>query len=151
MKYHSSAASVSHPTSYHVLLIEDDYIDQESVCRILALAEQDFTVKVCARLADGLRALRETEFDALLLDLNLPDSMGRETIRQIAEEFPKLPIIVLTGLEPIWLPHLPESQKVEYYFVKGEVTGAAITETIQTVTRKLSGAEEYFSQMGRDR
>ena len=41
--------------------------------------------------------LRESEFDIVLSDLNLPDSDGVETIEELRKASDQLPIIALTG------------------------------------------------------
>lgn len=121
-----------------ILLIEDDYVDQESIRRVLEVTEQEYRVSIYGRLEHGLRALRSGPFDAVILDLNLPDSVGEETIRAIYEEFPTLPIVVLTGQDGQFFPPKFDGIPVESYLVKGEVTGATIARTVQAVAKNLS-------------
>jgi C4-dicarboxylate-specific signal transduction histidine kinase len=47
-------------------------------------------------LQEGLDHLGKAEVDAVLLDLNLPDSRGVETVVRLRERGPALPIVVLT-------------------------------------------------------
>ena len=47
-------------------------------------------------LQEGLDHLGKGEVDAVLLDLNLPDSRGVETVVRLRERAPSLPIVVLT-------------------------------------------------------
>lgn len=46
-------------------------------------------------LQEGLDHLGKGEVDAVLLDLNLPDSRGVETVVRLRERAPSLPIVVL--------------------------------------------------------
>ena len=48
-------------------------------------------------MAAGLDRLNQEEFDALLLDLCLPDSQGLDTLSKALENSDHLPIVVLTG------------------------------------------------------
>jgi DNA-binding NtrC family response regulator len=48
-------------------------------------------------LADARRAFQSRRFDAVLLDLNLPDGNGLDWIRTLREEYPDTAIIVITG------------------------------------------------------
>ena len=46
---------------------------------------------------EGVELVKECEFDKIFLDLRLPDIDGSETLRQIREINPKVPVIVITG------------------------------------------------------
>ncbi len=67
-----------------VLLVEDDPGD---TLLLQTLLTQDDHVQfdlVCAtRLATGLDNLSQTDFDIMLLDLSLPDSVGLATIDSV--------------------------------------------------------------------
>ena len=67
-----------------ILLIEDSPEDTE-VLREAFAKEKDtpFVVTHVARLADGLEALTRQPFDLVLLDLQLPDSNGIETLVKV--------------------------------------------------------------------
>jgi CheY-like chemotaxis protein len=56
----------------------------------------------CEYAADGLDALRRIQkgrFDALILDLHMPEMDGFRTLEALKTIDPGLPIVVLTGLE----------------------------------------------------
>jgi DNA-binding response OmpR family regulator len=77
-----------------ILLIEDD----ESLAAMVAeyLAGLGFTVLARATAASGLEALRKGAFDALVLDVMLPDSDGFEVCRRVRAES-DLPVLMLTA------------------------------------------------------
>lgn len=79
------------------LLIADDHtIMREGLKRILE-GEED--IQVVAEAIDGhdaLHKIRTESFDVLLLDLSMPGRSGVDLIHQIRQEFPKLPILILT-------------------------------------------------------
>ena len=82
-----------------VLLIEDNAADARLVRALLDdVPHLRFMLEHQTRLANGLQRLRETRFDALLLDLSLPDSHGVATVAQVLRSQPGLPVVVLTGL-----------------------------------------------------
>ena len=51
----------------------------------------------CRQLKEA-KAFTEDQFDAILLDLSLPDSQGLDTIERMSEMLPQLPLVILTGL-----------------------------------------------------
>jgi DNA-binding NtrC family response regulator len=48
-------------------------------------------------LADARKAFQSRRFDAVLLDLNLPDGNGLDWIRSLREEYPDTSVIVISG------------------------------------------------------
>ncbi len=69
---------------------------REGLKRIL---EEAPDISVVAEATDGFETLaqvRQNDFDLLLLDLSMPGRSGVDLIRQIKQEAPKLPILVLT-------------------------------------------------------
>ncbi|MFO7820836.1 MAG: response regulator, partial [Lentisphaeria bacterium] len=82
-----------------ILIIED----QEEDCRriIDLLTEngvQTYRISTASCLYSGLTKLKKKHYDAVLLDLSLPDSVGFRTLDFMLRESPEIPIIVMTGL-----------------------------------------------------
>jgi len=84
----------------HVLLIEDnqDYA-YVLMTRFSAAKSPAFVMEHAETLQDGIDRLAKTKFDAVLLDLTLPDSHGLDTFLKLHTHAPALPVVVLTGLE----------------------------------------------------
>ena len=82
------------PMPDRILMIEDD----ESLAAMVAeyLAGLGFTVVTRANAASGLEALRVATFDALILDVMLPDADGFEVCRRVRADS-ELPILMLTA------------------------------------------------------
>src|SRR5438132_7583536 len=84
----------------HLLLIEDSPDDALLIREFLADARQaKFEVEHADRLSAGLARLAAGEFDAVLLDLALPDSHGLDTFRTVQKAAPAVPVVVLSGFE----------------------------------------------------
>ena len=84
-----------------LLIIEDD-IDYVDIIR-MCLDEPDsmglkFELERADRLEVGLKLLDTARFDALLLDLTLPDSRGIETVKRVLDHGAEIPILVMTNL-----------------------------------------------------
>lgn len=83
-----------------VLLVDDDAVFARIIERALSQESTDrFTIVHRDLLRDALEYVRMAEADAVLLDLMLPDSDGLETVQTLARAAPRLPIVVLTGLD----------------------------------------------------
>ncbi len=91
----------THPSSLHILVIEDNWNDFKLIQRYLGRTKQ-YTCQLHNEetLSGALDFLtsREIPIDLILLDLGLPDSMGYETFEKVHQRFGHYPIVVLTGL-----------------------------------------------------
>ncbi|MDO9420451.1 MAG: response regulator [Herminiimonas sp.] len=81
----------------HILLVEDDARQRESVVQLISDADVDITAVASGEEAMAL--LRTTVFDCMIIDLKLPDIQGEELLQRMSSEeicsFP--PVIVYTG------------------------------------------------------
>jgi CheY-like chemotaxis protein len=80
-----------------VLLVEDDPRQRESVARLIG--DKGVEIKAVAEGGEALKALAESVFDCMIIDLKLPDMLGNELLKRMTAEdirsFP--PVIVYTG------------------------------------------------------
>ncbi len=77
-----------------LLMIEDDRSLATMVAEYLAAAGMTVTARATA--TDGLRTLRQGGFDAVILDVMLPDQDGFEVCRRLRAES-DIPILMLTA------------------------------------------------------
>ena len=85
-------------TQIEILLIEDNLTDALLVRNELTQVQNvQFVVTHVERLSAALKQLRLQHFDAILLDLNLPDSDGFETFTQLHNAARNIPIVLLTN------------------------------------------------------
>lgn len=77
-----------------LLLIEDD--TRQAAMLVQFFEGSGMTLHACHTAADGMRTLQGNDFDALLLDVMLPDGDGFEICRQV-RGFSDIPIIMLTA------------------------------------------------------
>ncbi|BAQ65441.1 response regulator transcription factor [Geminocystis sp. NIES-3709] len=89
---------------YEILLVEDNTINGELIKRLLSnshhcvLAEGlSFKLSLVSNLTEAINLLNQKEFDAILLDLMLPDGKGIESLLKIKENAPDTPVIVQTA------------------------------------------------------
>ena len=79
----------------NVLLVED----HERLARFVkqGLEESGFTVDTVTRGEDGLAALGCAHYDALILDLGLPDRDGLDLLREARQRGHTVPVLVVTS------------------------------------------------------
>jgi diguanylate cyclase (GGDEF)-like protein len=83
-----------------ILLLEDnpgDVMLFEQILRGTTTAR--YSVATAGRLAEVRPLLGGQRPDVVVLDLNLPDGNGLQTLRRVMEDVPGTPVIVLTGSE----------------------------------------------------
>lgn len=78
----------------NILIIEDDKDLNAGLCYSLSKMQCD--TKGAYTAAQGLALLYHCNFDALILDCNLPDGDGFDLCKKVADKF-KIPVILLTA------------------------------------------------------
>ncbi len=81
-----------------VLLVDDDEALRESLSEQLRLHEEFITVEAGTG-TEALKLAKREHFDAILLDLGLPDMDGREVCRLMRRNGIKSPILMLTAAQ----------------------------------------------------
>ncbi len=81
-----------------ILLVDDDEALRQSLSEQLRLHEEFSTVEA-GNGGDALELVKQEYFDAILLDVGLPDMDGREVCRLMRRNGVKSPIIMLTAAE----------------------------------------------------
>ena len=82
-------------TSPHILLVDDERRFAESLQQILLADDYPCTIALSGE--EALELLREKLFDLVLLDVDLPNMDGVETLDCIKELFVTMPVIMMTG------------------------------------------------------
>jgi two-component system, cell cycle response regulator CtrA len=78
-----------------VLLIEDDALVAKAVK--LTLADDGVVVHATSMGEEGVSLAKLYDYDAILLDLNLPDLCGQEVLKQLRTAKVTTPVMVLSG------------------------------------------------------
>lgn len=104
-----------------VLLIEDNDVDAQFTQDLLAeWSIEEFRITRAKTLGEGLTLIGQTRFDAILLDLSLPDAFGLPTVRQVHAANPAIPLVVLSGVSDQALALQAVQQGAQDYLVKGQ-------------------------------
>ena len=90
-------APMARPDRHRVLVVEDQVAVAELVHD--ALTEIGYAVALAATAAEALARLVADEPDLVLLDLKLPDLPGLELLDRLRAEWPKVPVVILSGTD----------------------------------------------------
>jgi DNA-binding response OmpR family regulator len=81
-----------------ILLVDDDEVLRQSLDEQLQLHEEFITAS-CSTAAEAIERAKAEYFDAILLDVGLPDMDGREACRLMRRSGVKTPVIMLTAAD----------------------------------------------------
>ncbi len=140
-----------------VLLVEDDLGDADLICELLEFVDStSFQVTQSRRLQEALQYLGKEPFDLVLLDLSLPDSHGLTTVSQVSAQAPKVPIVVLSGLEDESAAIEAVQKGAQDYLVKGQVESDLLVRAIRyaiersKIRQLLNLREEQLQKVNED-
>ena len=123
-----------------IVIADDHTIMREGLKRILVDVEG---IEVVGEAIDGFEVLamvRKAGFDLLLMDLSMPGRSGVDLIRQIKDEAPKLPILVLT---------MHEEEQYAVRAIRAGASGYLTKESagtqLVTAIRKVASGRPFIS------
>jgi two-component system cell cycle response regulator CtrA len=79
----------------NILIVEDDDLIAESIA--MALEDEGHFYHITSTLEEGLSAAREGQFDAVVLDINLPDGDGFQFAKAIRRNQIDTSVLVVSG------------------------------------------------------
>ena len=116
------------PTRLSLLHIEDDS-DLHAVINTMLMAHADCEHAI--NVAMARRALSQRHYDAVILDIGLPDGDGWELLEQIRQQQPEASIIILSGQSI----SEADQHRVEAVFLKSRITSEQLLEAVQQRTQ----------------
>lgn len=102
-----------------ILIIEDNMIITRLLKLFLTMTPA-FDIDFVMTLEEAKNKINREKFDIYLVDLNLPDSSGIDTLNELKKIIGNSPYLVITGY--------PENLPAGDYLVKGEFTKKMLLE-----------------------
>jgi PAS domain S-box-containing protein len=121
------------PICFKVLLVEDNPQEAELIEDLLSEigGVQRIVLTKVERLSEAQQRLNEENFDIILLDLSLPDSLGIETVARVQEYGVNVPIVVLTAQNDEELALRLISVGVQDYLVKRKIDSELLIRSLR--------------------
>jgi diguanylate cyclase (GGDEF)-like protein len=148
-------------------LVEDNLADADWIEEILlegnltkskeglpfqgGVSSTNFDLKHVKRVKEAVDLLGQYRFDAILLDLSLPDSQGINNITQVKQRAPELPIIVLTALNDQEMALESVRQGAQDYLIKGRFEGELLLRSIHYAIARQRTEATLRQQAERER
>lgn len=126
----------------NILMVEDDASDAELLATTLKKADRSTQIEHTRTLSEACSQVRRTDYDAVILDLALPDSDGLSTVRRLHDANDCVPIVVMSGRDDDELAKEAVHIGAEDYMVKGDKSGPGILRTIHYAIERHHNAEE---------
>jgi signal transduction histidine kinase len=133
--------------SFRILLVEDNPDHAELILRQVHRASKLRPEHVTS-LSAGLQALADGPWDAVLLDLQLPDSRGLETLERMLAAAAQAPVIVLTSLGDDELATKALQQGAQDYLAKDVFTSELFSRAVRYAIERKRNEERLKASLG---
>jgi diguanylate cyclase (GGDEF)-like protein/PAS domain S-box-containing protein len=133
-----------------LLLIEDNPGDARLLREMLneqGLQETELTH--VERLSDAEKHLAEHPVDIILLDLGLPDANGLGAVRRAHAAAPRIPLVVLTGMDDETLSAQALQEGAQDYLIKGQIEARGLLRSLRYAIERKSMEEALFEEKER--
>src|ERR1700732_3005319 len=148
-----------------VLVVEDNAGDARLLREMFSKEKPgSFELTHLLRMSEALIHLAKGGVDIVLLDMGLPDGHGLDTVRRAHAAAPRVPLIVLTGLDDEVLADEAMKEGAQDYLIKGQIENRGLpralrhaierhrmqTETDLIRTQQLQFKDEFLSHVSHE-
>jgi diguanylate cyclase (GGDEF)-like protein/PAS domain S-box-containing protein len=137
-----------------VLLIAAQKDDHARVGQALAgIRGVPFRLETAGTLADGIARLKLGPIDAVLLDLDLPDSVGLTTFLRVQPKAPQIPVVVITDLADDDLGRNAVDRGALDCLVRNQITTQLLDKVLRYATERthtlkaLKASEQRYREL----
>ncbi len=122
-----------------LLLVEDNPGDARLLREMLGeLGSQQTELTHAESMSEAEKCLTGRGFDVILLDLGLPDAQGLNVVRRAHAAAPRIPLVVLTGLDDESVASQALQEGAQDYLIKGQIETRGLMRALRyAVERKI--------------
>ncbi len=128
-----------------ILIIEDDILISDSLSDMLS--EHGFSVEHAYEACEAFDFLSSYHFQAVILDLGLPDMKGELCLKQIRAAHPELPILILSGRDELDIRLSTLEAGADDYLIK-PCQSAELVARLRANIRRANGYGENILTIG---
>jgi diguanylate cyclase (GGDEF)-like protein/PAS domain S-box-containing protein len=101
------------------------------------------------RLSAAEKHLEENNVDIILLDLGLPDAHGLSALRRAHALAPRVPLVVLTGMDDELLAAQALQEGAQDYLIKGQIEARGLLRALRYAIERKAMEEALFIEKER--
>jgi diguanylate cyclase (GGDEF)-like protein/PAS domain S-box-containing protein len=138
----------------NVLLVSAEVADHAAVrAAVEGVRGQPYRLETTTTLADALAAIKAGHVDAVILDLNLPDSLGVTTFLRLQPKATNIPIVTLVAEQDEDLGKQTVDRGALDYLVRGHVTAQLVDKVLRYATERthtlkaLKASEQRYREL----
>ncbi len=132
-----------------ILLIEDNPGDVRLLCEMFKdEGPNDIELVHVDCVSAAERHLSEHLPQVILLDLGLPDAQGLDAIRRVLAAAPRIPLVVLTGLDDESMAARALQEGAQDYLVKGQIEPRGLLRALRYAIERKVTEEALFVEKG---
>ena len=133
-----------------LLLVEDNAGDARLIREMFnEQGANDTELLRVGNMSEAEQCLAEHPIDIILLDLGLPDSQGLEAVRRAHAAAPRVPLVVLTGLDDESLAGQALQVGAQDYLIKGQIETRGLLRALRYAVERKAMEEALFVEKER--
>jgi DNA-binding response OmpR family regulator len=133
-----------------ILLVEDNAGDARLMREMLKdPAAWKYDVTHRESMAKAETHLGANPVDIVLLDLGLPDTQGLQAVRRAHAAAPRLPLVVLTGMDDETLAAQALQEGAQDYLIKGQIETRGLLRSLRYAIERKHMEEALFEEKER--
>lgn len=122
----------THRTEQKILLIEDNPGDRRLIQEMLnEITTFKYKLVTAENLKTGCELINQNAFILILLDLNLPDSSGKNTFDRIFHQTKKTPVVLVSGMQNVELSLSLIKGGAQDFITKTDLNSDLLARTIE--------------------
>ncbi len=126
-----------------LLLIEDNPGDSRLIKEMWKeITSFNYQLIIAGTLKDGCDLIRKRNLILILLDLNLPDSTGKQTYDTVMKFANNIPVVLVSGLQDMELAISLIKEGAQDYISKQNLTSSLLEKTIQYAISRMKAEED---------
>jgi diguanylate cyclase (GGDEF)-like protein/PAS domain S-box-containing protein len=132
-----------------ILLVEDNRGDARLLREMLREEGSHTRLTHVECMAEAEKHLAAGAVDVILLDLGLPDAQGLGAVRRAHLAAPRLPLVVLTGLDDDSIARQALQEGAQDYLVKGQIEPRGLLRALRYAIERKIMEESLFNEKER--
>ena len=133
-----------------LLLVEDNHGDARLLREMLNEPSLSGTVvSHVTTMSEAESHLGKNAVDIIVLDLGLPDAQGVEAIRRTHAAAPRIPLVVLTGLDDEAVAAQALQEGAQDYLLKGQIETRGLLRSLRYAIERKTMEEAFFAEKER--